>query len=158
MVHRAATAIRYSRLPLEHAVYAARVHLWPKLAYRLKFFNLRTKLANTWQKALNNAVTRRGSDTRRMKAEALSFTLGYPMIGLEAKRTLVLETFRRMEAGGTTQATTLLHRKPVVRDQIVEGHQRTILRQHLQVSKALGLCLVGSLGSNPLSPVATSRC
>ena len=157
MVHRAASAIRYSRLPLEHAVYAARVHLWTKLAYRLKFFKLRTKLANTWQKALNNAVTRRGSATRRMKADALSFTLGYPMIGWEAKRALVLETYRRMTARGTTQATTLQHRKPVIRGEIVEGQQRTILRQHLQVSKALGLCLVGSRGSKPMSPERARR-
>ena len=79
------------------------------------------------------------------------------MIGWEAKRALVLETFRRMDAGGTTQATTLQHRKPVIRGHIVEGQPRTILRQHLQVAKALGLCLVGSRGSEPVSPERARR-
>jgi exonuclease III len=143
MVHNTATALRHSRLNLEQAVYALRAYLWPKLAYRLRFFPLKRTTANKWQQALNNATTRLGGGTRRIKPEALAYAMDYPMLYVQAMRAVAMEACRRLESRGSAGVTSRhdIH-DDQRRGQELTGVGGTLLKTHLGALRSMGLALV----------------
>ena len=153
MVHNTAMALRHSRLNLEQAVYALRTYLWPKLAYRLRFFPLKQTTARGWQQALNNATTRLGGGTRRIKPEALAYAMDYPMLYVQATRALAMETCRRLESKGSSGVASRLHiQKDQSKGKELTGMRGTILKLHLGALRSMGLALVWCRNKIPTPP------
>ena len=140
VVHKACRALRASRLTLAQGAYAVKAHIWPKLAYRLKYYKPKYQKMEKWQKMIVNAITRLGGGKRRVKAEAMALTLGMPTIKLEAKREMALEMRRRLVDKGTAGATT--REQLVGRDQGVKARKGTLLRKGMEALSGLGITLV----------------